>query len=218
MTRTLKRWDNDAVIWSGEAETVKDALHAAISAKADLRHADLTDAVLTGADLTGAVLTGAVLTRAVLTDAVLTDAVLTRADLTGAVLTGAVLTGAVLTRAVLTGIRDDLWAVLSSAPAEAPAVLQALREGRVDGSTYQGECACLVGTIANARHCLYTDLGALQPNSYRPAEKWFMGIRAGDTPETNQQAKLAAEWVSDWIDRMRATFGPMSAESVTAAV
>jgi len=245
MHRQIKRWTDDAVIWEGDAETVKDALHAAIAAKADLRCADLTGAVLTGAvltcaDLTDAVLTDADLTRAVLTcavltradltgavltdadltDAVLTCAVLTRADLTGAVLTCAVLTCAVLTRAdltgaVLTAIRDDVWAVLSSAPAEAPAVLEALRAGRVNGSTYHGACACLVGTIANARHCSINDLGSLRPNSSRPAEAFFMSIREGDTPETSQYAKFAAEWINDWLIRVRAAFGPTPTESAS---
>jgi len=202
-------------------------LTRAVLTGADLTRADLTRAVLTGADLTRAVLTGADLTRAdltraVLTDADLTDAVLTRAVLTDAVLTRAVLTRADLTRAVLTGadltsIRDDVWAVLSSAPAEAPAVLEALRAGRVNGSTYHGACACLVGTIANTRHCSINDLGPLRPNSSRPAETFFMSIREGDTPETSQHAKLAAEWVNDWLIRVRAAFGPTPTESASVA-
>ncbi|HXG71303.1 MAG TPA: pentapeptide repeat-containing protein [Gemmatimonadaceae bacterium] len=233
MTRQiLNRWTG-AVLWSGPAETVKDAIHAAIAARADLTGANLTDADLTGADLTGADLTGAYLTDAYLTGANLTDANLTDADLTdayltgayltgadltdanltdayltGANLTGAYLTGADLTGANLTSIRDDLWAVLSGAPAEVPALLTAITAGRIDGSTYAGECACLVGTIANARGCGYRQLGAtLQPNSDRPAEIWFLGIRPGDTPSTNVRSAFASEWITDWLDQMRATFG-----------
>ena len=44
----LNRWD-DAVLWECEAETVKDAIHAAIAAGANLRGADLRGANLTGA-------------------------------------------------------------------------------------------------------------------------------------------------------------------------
>jgi len=190
-------------------------LTRAVLTDADLTRAVLTDAVLTGADLTGAdltraVLTGADLTRAVLTGADLTRAVLTGADLTDADLTGAVLTGADLTGADLTPIRDDIWAVLSSAPAEVPGLLAALRDGRVDGSTYTGECACLVGTIANVRGVDFSDLQGLAPNSGRPAEVFFMGIGRGDTPETSPRAKLAAEWVEDWLTRMQMTFGGAS--------
>jgi len=73
--RILNRWSG-AVIWEGEADTVKAALHAACATDADLTDAVLTGAVLRGVDLTDAVLTGADLTGADLTDAVLTGAVL----------------------------------------------------------------------------------------------------------------------------------------------
>jgi hypothetical protein len=98
--------------------------------------------------------------------------------------------------------------VLSSAPHEAAAVLAALRAGAVDGSTYSGECACLVGTIAKAHGCNYDALPVLQPDARRPAEQWFMGIKPGDTPETNDRAKHAAMWIEDWLARMRDAFGP----------
>ena len=116
--------------------------------------------------------------------------------------------GADLTGADLTPIRDDIWAVLSGAPAEVPTLLAKLRAGEVDGSCYSGTCACLVGTLANARGCDYTALGAVAPNSSRPAERFFASIDVGDTPETSQFAKLADEWISDWLTRMQAAFGP----------
>jgi hypothetical protein len=184
-------------------------LRGADLTRADLTGADLTGAVLRGADLTGAVLTGAVLTRADLTGAVLRGADLTGAVLRGAVLTGAVLRGAVLrgadlrgadlTGAVLTPIRDDVWNVLDAAPAEVPALVLAVREGRVNGSAYQGECACLLGTIANVRGCKFDDLGpGLRPDSERPAEKWFLAIRTGDRPETSQVSAIVADWIVEW--------------------
>src|SRR3990167_6638363 len=191
-------------------------LRGAILTDANLRGANLTDANLRGANLTDANLTGAILTDANLrganlTDANLTGAILTDANLRGANLTGANLTGANLRGAILTIIRDDLWAVLSSAPAEVPALLQALADGKVDGSTYSGTCACLVGTIANARGCDVDSLGALKPQSWRPAERFFLGIKPGDTPENSQAAKLAHEWASEWLDRIRTTFGASAA-------
>lgn len=131
MSTRIVRWDTGAVIWEGEAETVKEALHAAVRASVNCWRANLRDANLGGADLTGA---------------------------------------------NLTLFRDDLWAVFSAAPAEVPAVLAALKEGRVNGSAYSGECACLVGTIANARHCDYESIPGLRPDARRPAEQWFLGI------------------------------------------
>ena len=85
------------------------------------------------------------------------------------------------------------------APAEAPALLAALRAGKVDGLVYQGKCACLVGTIANARGCSYEALGELRPNAERPAERWFLGIAQGDTPETSQIVAITAGWVEEWL-------------------
>lgn len=105
-------------------------------------------------------------------------------------------------------IRDDLWAVLSSAPQEVPALIAALTEGRVDGSTYHGTCACLVGTLTHARGCADEyGIPGLSPNASRPAERFFLAIRPGDTPETSPFVQLARAWAEDWLARMRAAFG-----------
>ena len=130
------------------------------------------------------------------------------ADLRGADLRGANLRGADLRGADLRPIRDDIWAVLSSAPAEVAGLRAAIAEGRIDGSTYEGACCCLVGTLANVRHCKYNEIPFLQPNSARPAERFFAAITPGDTPEDSQFSKLALEWVDQWLTTMRAAFGP----------
>src|SRR5450830_664832 len=178
---------------------------------ANLRGADLRGANLRGADLSGANLRSADLIDADLRGADLRGANLSGADLSGADLSGANLSGANLSGADLSGanllpIRDDIWAVLSSAPAEVPALIDALKTGRVDGSTYEGDCSCLVGTIARTRGVSISTLESLKPNSSRPAELFFMGIRTGDTPETSQFSKLALEWSEEWLARMRAAF------------
>jgi uncharacterized protein YjbI with pentapeptide repeats len=102
--------------------------------------------------------------------------------------------------------RDDIWAVLSAAPSEVEGLRKALAEGRVNGSAYEGECACLVGTIANVRGCHYEKLEILKPNSRRAAECWFLSIKEGDKPENNPFSKLALEWIDDWLARMQAAF------------
>jgi hypothetical protein len=219
------RWTGN-VLFSLECDSWKVCVEAAVKSRADLRGADLSDAVLSGADLrdadlrdadlSGADLRGADLRDADLRDAVLSGAVLSGADLSGADLRDADLSDADLrdadlrdadlSRAVLTPIRDDIWAVLSSLPAEVPALIKALKAGRVDGSTYTGECSCLVGTLAAARGADVENLGSLKINASRPAERFFMGIRKGDTPETNQFSKLALEWSEQWLANMRAAF------------
>ena len=129
----------------------------------------------------------------------LRGAYLSDANLRGANLSGADLSGAYLRDANLQPIRDDLFSVLSSVPREVPALLEALRAGKVNGSTYEGECACLVGTVANARGCRYDALPELRPDSSRPAECWFLGIGTGDTPDTSSIAKLTEAWILEWM-------------------
>jgi len=212
-----------------DANLTRANLMGAILAGADLARADLTGAYLTSADLTGAYLASANLTDANLSGAYLTDAYLTDANLSGANLTDANLSGAYLTDANLTSanlasanltsanltpIRDDLFAVLSYVPGEVTALISALEAGRVNGSTYSdGECGCLVGTLAiaagadpkNKNRCEL--VRGLQGNSSRPIERFFLGIKRGDTPENNQFARLAHGWACEWLARMRAAFG-----------
>jgi len=186
------RWNGD-VIYSHECEdnSIIITVNKAVCEDVNLRSANLSGANLSGANLYGANLYGANLSCA---------------NLSGADLRSANLSGADLYGADLTPIRDDIWAVLSSAPREVPALIEALKTGRIDGSTYAGECSCLVGTIAKARGINYTDLDNLNPNSSRPAERFFMGIARGDTPETNQFSKLALEWSEQWLVNMRSAF------------
>lgn len=119
----------------------------------------------------------------------------------------AVKSGSDLRDSDLTPIRDDLWAVLSSAPSEVEGLRQAIIDGKINGSTYTGACACLVGTIANVRGTDHHHLGALKPNSGRPAERFFLGIVEGDTPDKSQVAQKALEWIDEWLFNMKSSFG-----------
>ena len=142
--------------------------------------ANLSDADLSGADLRGADLRGA--------------------NLGDANLRGADLKGAYLGDANLRSFKSCLWMTLTENPSEAQGVADALKSGNVDGSTYSGECACLIGTIANVKG---VDADALPKNSNHPSERWFMMISKGDTPDKDTgggyAAKLALEWVEEWI-------------------
>lgn len=135
--------------------------------------------------------------------AAVASAVRAGANLAGADLTGADLARADLARADLTDAlrpyRDDIYKVLDAAPAEVGGLLEALWQGRVDGSTYTGECACLVGTIVKVRGVAHTALGALRPDSSRPTEQWFLSIRKGDRPDTNPAAAFATAVIARWM-------------------
>ena len=194
-------------------------------ARADLARADLAGAYLARANLAGAYLAGAYLARAdmaradlaranlagaYLARADLADAYLARAYLAGAYLAGADLARANLARADLAGakglsddqlrpFRADLWMTLTMLRAEVPALVMALREGRVDGSQYEGACACLVGTLANAGSYTYRDV---EHNANNPAERWFAMIRKGDKPGDETAGGFAAskalQWTLEW--------------------
>jgi hypothetical protein len=227
------------VLYTAEnAQDVRAAVVEAAKARADLSGAylsgaDLSGAYLRRAYLSGADLSGADLRRADLRRADLRRADLRRADLRRADLSGAYLSGAYLRRADLSGadddpsspffaIRLDLWSILDQAPVEVPALREALVGGQVDGNTYSGACACLVGTIAKAHGGLDADdsdavaaeLG-IRCDSQRPAEQWFFPIRQGDVPvalddltkETSEgvfRASAALAWVDAWTESRQA--------------
>ena len=115
--------------------------------------------------------------------------------------------GADLSDEQLLFFRDDIWAVMSGAALEAEGLRQAIADGKINGSVYEGECACLVGTIAKVAGKHYQDLPLIKPNTSRPAEQFFMFIREGDKPDTSRWSKLALEWVDQWIANMKLAFG-----------
>ncbi len=113
------------------------------------------------------------------------NAIAKGARLVNASLDGASLDGASLRTADLVRIKDDFFSVLDAAADEVPALLEALRAGHINGSAYEGECACLKGTIAKARGVSYKAMNT-------PAEAWFLGIQKNYKPDNSQVAAL--EW------------------------
>jgi hypothetical protein len=104
----IKHRITGAVLFSGNYQTIADAVKAAVAAKANLRGADLSradlrGANLSGADLSGANLRGANLRGADLSGANLRGANLCEANLRGADLSEANLRGANLRGANLSG-------------------------------------------------------------------------------------------------------------------
>ena len=118
----------------------------------------------------------------------------------GANLGGANLRGANLGVANNQRFKTDIFDILLRAPKEIAGLRQSIIDGKVDGSVYRGECACLIGTIANIHQCEYPELGnGINPNSSCPAEQFFMTIKSGDTPETNTSSKKAVEWIDEFV-------------------
>ena len=179
---TIRHRYNNSVLFEVEADSFVRAVEQAVKEKANLRYSDLSGSNLRYSDLSGSNLRGSHLRDS---------------DLSGSDLSGSNLSGS-----NLTPIRDDLWAVLSSAPSEVLGLKLALIEGRVDGSAYCGECACLLGTIANIQGKSIADLEYVKPNSSRLIELFFLGIKIGDNPKTNQISKQVVEWIDQWIENV----------------
>ena len=133
----------------------------------------------------------------------LVEAVSKGADLEGAYLKWADLKWAYLKWANLEGanlssIKNDFWEILLKTKNEIPGLKKALINGKIDGSCYEGECCCLVGTIAKLKQCEYRTLEGVAPNASRPAESWFTNIDPGDTPENSQVVKITLEWIEEF--------------------
>jgi hypothetical protein len=163
--------------------------------RADLRYADLSYADLSYADLRYANLRYADLSYADLR-----YANLRYADLRYANLRYADLSYADLSYANLRDIIEDFYKVLDLAQNEVPELYRALWDGRINGSAYEGDCACLVGTIANARNANYKKLEGLIPDAERASEKWFLGIQKGDCPLNSEIAKVTAQWIETFME------------------
>jgi hypothetical protein len=183
-----------AVIYEDDAATIRETVENAVRAGVSLDGASLVGARLVGASLVGARLVGARLDGASLDGASLDGARLDRASLDGASLVGASLVGVRLVGADLATIRADLFEVLAWAEPEIPALVAALTEGRVNGSAYSGECACLVGTIANARGCGYK---TLPHDGSRLIERWFLAIQRG-TPVDHPVVAITLSWIAEY--------------------
>jgi hypothetical protein len=174
-----------------ELKNVLDLHRKWLAGESDGKRADLRSANLRYTDLRSADLRYTDLRSADLRSANLSSANLSYTDLNSADLRSA----------DLRSIKEDFFKVLSVAKAEVLGLYDALMRGKISGTAYEGDCACLVGTIANIRHeqykCLTIDL---KPNAERLSEKWFLGISENDLPQNNPISSITAEWMREWMD------------------
>src|SRR3546814_15249316 len=104
--------------------------------------------------------------------------------------------------------------ILLGAQKEVPGLIKALKAGHVNGWTYSGECACLVGTIANVRG---VDVDTLEQDSRRPAAQWFLMLREGDTPGDETGGGFAAGKALEWAEEFLALTAPAHPKAQQAA-
>jgi hypothetical protein len=166
--------------------------------EANLEGANLRRANLIGADLIGANLRGAYLQGANLIGADLREANLREANLEGANLIGADLEGVKSPpTSLLNPWKRDLLNILSCLPDEVMGLRKKIIKGEIDGTQYEGDCCCLIGSLGNDNAVSvipYYDKGL-----HNPAEQLFLQIRKGDTPDTNQFSKIALDICDEFL-------------------
>jgi len=88
---------------------------------------------------------------------------------------------------------------------ELPYLREKLLAGEVDGSQYNGECCCLVGSLAKAKNKDVDQLCSTIPyytkGTHNPGEQWFLHIREGDTPQNNQFAAHALKLIDSVLNK-----------------
>jgi len=90
--------------------------------------------------------------------------------------------------------------------AELPQLREKLMKGKINGSQYNGSCACLIGSLANIKDIKpkafcksllpYYDMGL-----HNPGEQWFYQIHSGDTPKNNFFAKHAVKLIDEVLNQ-----------------
>ena len=166
----------------------------------DLSYADLSYANLSFANLSNTDLSFANLSYADLSFANLSNTVLSNTNLSFANLSYADLSFADLSYADLLYFKSDFWRVILMAKSEIPYLKQSLIDGKINGSCYNGVCACLKGTLENSAikkgNSIYNK--GLVKNSSEPAEVWFLQIKEGQTPENSKAVKITLGWIEEF--------------------
>jgi hypothetical protein len=98
--------------------------------------------------------------------------------------------------------RKDLYHVLDTRPNEVEGLRRELVAGRINGSCYEGECSCLLGTLSRCAGVPVDALGIHRDPS-RPAEALFAPIRPGMTPDNCPLVAVIVGWIDQWLARRK---------------
>ena len=100
----------------------------------------------------------------------------------------------------------DMLFIFEHLKPELPFLKEKLLAGEVDGSQYEGECACLIGTLAKKKgngdglEKVCAAIPFYEKGTHNAGEQWFLHIHAGDTPENNEFAKHALKLIDLVLD------------------
>ena len=167
----------------------------------DLRDSNLRGSYLSGSDLSDSNLSGSDLSGSDLSDSDLSGS-----NLSGSNLSGSYLSGSYLSDSNLSVVRADFISEVLRLPNELEFLKTAIAAGKIDGSTYSGECRCLAGTLARSKGIEKYNGEPIKnglvfhADSMSPRERLFMCIRKGDTPENHPISKIEFDWTQEAIE------------------
>ena len=109
------------------------------------------------------------------------------------------LRGADLSGADLSDAEADFIMKCLKLPQEIKGLREALVSGKIDGSCYEGDCCCFVGTMEKlaASEQILCPIPRIADS---PIERLFTAIKAGDTPKTNQVSAIIVGWIDELLD------------------
>lgn len=129
------------------------------------------------------------------------------ADLRGANLEGAYLRGSQkeqIPKVWMNACSRDMLFVFEHLKNELPYLREKLIKGQVDGTQYEGECACLIGSLGRGQMDCINKVASAIPyyeiGLHNPGEQWFWNIHKGDTPENSFFAKHVLKLIDSIMD------------------
>ncbi|MGL5066115.1 MAG: pentapeptide repeat-containing protein, partial [Microcoleus sp.] len=131
----------------------------------------------------------------------LRDADLSHADLSYANLSHANLRGAIGWQSTewTCQAKQQLRYILSYCRPEVPGLIAKIRAGRIDGTLYEGECTCLIGSLGNEQ--AVQKIPDYEKGLHNLSEQLFWQIREGDTPENSEFSKLALDVCLEFVEK-----------------
>ncbi len=94
--------------------------------------------------------------------------------------------------------------IFQALKSELPFLREKLIKGEVNGTQYEGDCACLIGTLGNANGGVDKVCNVIpyyERGLHNPGEQWFWQIREGDTPENNFFADHALKLIDKVLEK-----------------
>lgn len=101
--------------------------------------------------------------------------------------------------------KEDLFRWLDRFPDRVPALLEAVRDGRLLGHTFYGKCRCVIGNLHHDENYTKWVPGVLEMAGYRmahemtPIERFVMHIHPGDTPSNSPVMAHLERWILEWM-------------------